>query len=78
MFYNKANFVLNNFVFVFLVWHLPLSLLGTWISLSLFFFFLKGIVIIGNTMYEQCVCRGMPSIGIIINGGLISFHNLGY
>ena len=32
----------------------------------------------GNAIYEECVCRGTPSIGIITNSGLISHHNLGH
>ena len=31
-----------------------------------------------NAIYEECVCRGKPSIGIITNSGLISHHNLGH
>ena len=31
-----------------------------------------------NAMYEECVCRDTPSIGIITNSGLISHHNLGH
>ena len=31
-----------------------------------------------NAIYEECVCRGTPSIGIITNSGLISHHNLGH
>ena len=31
-----------------------------------------------NVIYEECVCRGTPSIGIITNSGLILHHNLGH
>ena len=31
-----------------------------------------------NAIYEECVCRGMPSIEIKTGSGLISHHNLGH
>ena len=48
----------------------PLQTHSSYIALSL--------PILPNALYEECVCRGTPSIGIITNSGLNYDVKLGH